>query len=156
MVALPCSICEAKFDNAKDLGTHILQQHCKDVPSSTTSTEALPVKKEPVEIQTEKSIVMDVDPLVVEKTEETITPVVPSTPKEMDESLDDTILPVLPRAATMEETKQRFLMYNLPADPPNFMRYFLVILINIVFSENIKTIQLEYGFFLSEKKNSST
>ena len=148
MVALPCSICEAKFDNAKDLGTHILQQHCKDVPSST-STE---VKKEPVEIQTEKSIVMDVDPLVVEKTEETISPVVPSTPKEMDESLDDTILPVLPRAATMEETKQRFLMYNLPADPPNFMRYFLVILINIVFSENIKTIKLEFGIFFLKKK----
>ena len=68
MVALPCSICEAKFDNAKDLGTHILQQHCKDVPS-TTSTEPLPeCKKEPVEIQTEKSIVMDVDPLVLDKT----------------------------------------------------------------------------------------
>mgnify|MGYP007015523033 FL=1 len=75
---------------------------------------------------------MDVDPLVVEKTEETI-PVVPITPKEMDESLDDTILPVLPRAATMEETKQRFLMYNLPADPPNFMRYYLVILIKYSF-----------------------
>ena len=127
MVALPCSICDAKFENAKDLGTHILQQHCKDVPSTTTPSSPPPpvteCKKEPVEIQTEKSIVMDVDPLVVEKVEEKEAPVVLSTPKEMDESLDDTILPVLPRAATMEEQKQRFLMYNLPSDPPNFMRY---------------------------------
>ena len=128
-MALPCSICEAKFENPKDLGTHILQQHCSDVPPSSTKEDA-PVspkptvptvpktecKKEPVEIETEKSIVMNVDPLV-DNTAKQI-----STPKEMDETLDDTILPVLPREATMEEQKQRFLMYNLPSDPPNFMR----------------------------------
>ena len=123
-MALPCSICEAKFENPKDLGTHILQQHSSDVPPSTAPPKSPPsptvpkteCKKEPVEIETEKSIVMNVDPLV----DTGAKPV--STPKEMDETLDDTILPVLPREATMEEQKQRFLMYNLPTDPPNFMR----------------------------------
>lgn len=125
-MALPCSICEAKFENPKDLGTHILQQHCSDVPPSTTKVEEVPppaipkteCKKEPLEIQTEKSIVMNVDPLVDTNSQNHVL----STPKEMDENLDDTILPVLPREATLEEQKQRFLMYNLPSDPPNFMR----------------------------------
>ena len=26
----PCSICEATFHSPKDLGTHILQQHCEE------------------------------------------------------------------------------------------------------------------------------
>ena len=130
-MALPCSICEAKFENPKDLGTHILQQHCQDVPpseKSVTTEEDIKteVKNEPVEIQTEKSIVMDVDPLVDTSIAETSTPSTSTSPKsilkEMDDNLDDTILPILPRDPTAEEQKQRFLMYNLASDPPNFMR----------------------------------
>ncbi len=27
---VPCSLCDAKFLNARDLGTHILTAHCED------------------------------------------------------------------------------------------------------------------------------
>ena len=40
-----------------------------------------------------------------------------------NQCLDDTILPVLPRSPTLDEQKQRFIMYNLPTDPNNFMRW---------------------------------
>lgn len=100
----PCSICEAAFNSPKDLGTHILQQHCE---------EATPKKEPPEEtvIDVEKTLVMDIDPLAHED-------------KKIAEEqcLDDTIMPVLPRPPTLDEQRQRFIMYNLPTDPANFMR----------------------------------
>ena len=102
MADFPCSICPQKFSSPKDLGTHILQLHCE--------VEATP-KKEPVEVEEEKTIVMDVDPLA--HNNESIEDL---------SSLDDTILPELPRSPTLDEQKQRFIMYNLPSDPANFMR----------------------------------
>ncbi len=66
---------------------------------------------------------MNVDPLdhVTEPKQE---PEVTSQqqPQHQLTDLDDSILPVLPRQPTQEEHRQRFLMYNCPTDPPNFMR----------------------------------
>lgn len=102
MAAFPCSICEDSFKSPKELANHILQQHCE--------TEKL---EEKVEVDGAKTIVMDVDPLEHGVKKEI-------SQEELD--LDDTILPVLPRAPTGEEQKQKFLMYSLPEDPANFMR----------------------------------
>ncbi len=116
--SFPCSICEVTFTSPKDLGTHILQQHCEEATPKVTT------KKEPEDVativETEKSIVMDVDPLAGNDTEDNNAT---NGDKLSDtQCLDDTILPVLPRAPTLDEQKQRFIMYNLPTDPSNFMR----------------------------------
>ena len=66
-------------------------------------------------VEDEKSIVMDIDPLAHESEEKLAE----------NQCLDDTILPVLPRSPSLDEQKQRFIMYNLPTDPANFMRYVL-------------------------------
>ena len=70
-------------------------------------------KEELAVIEAEKTIVMDVDPLANNDEEEKLLDI---------QALDDTILPVLPRAPSLDEQKQRFIMYNLPTDPANFMR----------------------------------
>ena len=78
-------------------------------------------KREPEEaiIEAEKTITLDEDPLVAredfieqDRTEKLAE----------QQCLDDTILPVLPRSPSLDEQKQRFIMYNLPTDPNNFMR----------------------------------
>ena len=82
------------------MANHILNKHCED--------------GEKVEVDGAKTIVMDVDPLIHSvKVEDNV---------EHEETLDDTILPVLPRTPTVDEQKQKFLMYSLPEDPANFMR----------------------------------
>ncbi len=70
------------------------------------------------EAEASSSIVMNVDPLDhVAKREE------PEVSQQNLQDLDDSILPVLPRQPTVEEHTQKFMMYSVPTDPPNFMRY---------------------------------
>ena len=73
---------------------------------------------EMVDVEEEKTLVMDVDPLDHPGSGDTSNSDIPAT-----QCLDDTILPVLPRSPSMEEQKQKFMMYHLATDPSNFMRY---------------------------------
>ena len=115
MATFPCSICEASFESPKDLGTHILQKHCDQVTKSE--------KKEEAVIEEEKTLVMDVDPLDYQDQTQNASNDISNSDIATDQCLDDTILPVLPRNPSMEEQKQKFMMYHLSTDPPNFMRY---------------------------------
>ena len=112
MATFPCSICEASFASPKDLGTHILQKHCE-----ATNEQHKQEKEEPIDVEEEKTLVMDVDPLDHPGGGESNSDI-PAT-----QCLDDTILPVLPRSPSLEEQKQKFMMYHLATDPSNFMRY---------------------------------
>ena len=133
MATFPCSICEASFASPKDLGTHILQKHCE-----ATNEHKQEAKEEPIDVEEEKSLVMDVDPLdhpgtiMAHSAGHNGTMAHSAGHSNGGESnsdipatqcLDDTILPVLPRSPSLEEQKQKFMMYHLATDPSNFMRY---------------------------------
>ena len=90
-------------------------------------------KNEPEEaiIDAELTITLEEDPLIREDlTDQNWDSVKTNKQTEENDSkklseqqcLDDTILPVLPRSPTLDEQKQRFIMYKLPTDPNNFMR----------------------------------
>jgi hypothetical protein len=141
----PCSICDEICNSPKDLGTHILNAHCHNTTTAsetTTTTNNNKTKEENAVIEaiSDKAIVMDVDPLdhmasmsngsrsgfaALVKSENNITTHNSGAAGTFPDQtlLDDTILPVLPRQPSIEEQKQKFLMYNLPSDPANFMRY---------------------------------
>ena len=111
------------YFSPKDLGTHILQKHCEATNETVTITSDKKEAKEEAIIEEEKTLVMDVDPLDHHRDNKSIEHQQESNSDiATTQCLDDTILPVLPRSPSLEEQKQKFLMYHLQTDPPNFMR----------------------------------
>ena len=114
----PCSICDAGFSNPRDLGRHILTDHCED-EDDTNTNKPNNKRKSPdsfnnnngtssiieAHLDPHKSIIMAVDPLEHGDVTDTVTP-------------SGTIsLANLPREPTADEEKQKFMIHGLSPGP---------------------------------------
>jgi hypothetical protein len=118
----PCSICEAAFANPRDLGTHILTDHCNNEDSSlqpdSRSPSPPPAAANPslngcstiIEAHLDpcKSIIMAVDPLEHEDMSET---------ESSAASPGSVSLTNLPREPTSDEQRQKFMVTSAAASP---------------------------------------
>jgi len=127
----PCSICDAAFSNPRDLGTHILTDHCDqeneddDLREKSSKKRKLSIEDEPsspflfnnnnggtnsiieAHLDPHKSIIMAVDPL--EHGDINIEPVTSSA--------GTVSLANLPRDPTPDEQKQKFMIHSLSPAP---------------------------------------
>jgi hypothetical protein len=134
----PCSICDAGFSNPRDLGRHILTDHCEDEDDTKTNNK----RKSPdtfnnnngvssiieAHMDPHKSIIMAVDPLEHGDVPDTVAP-------------SGTVsLANLPREPTADEEKQKFMIHalspapsaspssNSSADHSNSLRYICLVI----------------------------
>ena len=105
MASFPCSICDEKFVNPKDLGTHILTAHCNDVQEDEDKKPNIeeidkspkdPIKESQLEVTDNNMITMKVDPIAT-----------------VGEEIG------LPRKPTLEEEKEGFM--ETDGEPAKFI-----------------------------------
>ncbi|CAB4067214.1 KRAB [Lepeophtheirus salmonis] len=97
----PCSICKTQFENPKDLGTHILKQHCID-----GSTESFKNEESDEEMEEE-------DPMLIMEDDDDVD----KSNNEWAESLNNhrfnNIIKDLPRSPTTDESNQQFMIHRM-------------------------------------------
>jgi hypothetical protein len=111
----PCSICAASFSNPRDLGKHILTDHCDDDNDDDKSTSVSPPPSQngtgngigtiiEAHLDPGKSIIMAVDPLEHGDVTESVTsPAVEAVTAMIS-------LSNLPRSPTADEQRQKFMI----------------------------------------------